>query len=158
MSKIILSVDQATVTGFCCMDGQELLDYGKFTAKGVNYQDKIMDVVLKVQGLIKEFKPDVVVIEDVQLQRLNAATYSKLSGLKFVLEHELKKNEHNYKVLAPPTWRSALGLPTKPRAIAKAHSIAYVNERFGLDIKSDDMADAIAMACAYIEIEENKGA
>jgi hypothetical protein len=46
-------------------------------------------------------------------------------------------------IIAPGTWRSQLGIITQPREKAKEESIAYANERYKLQLTSDDVADAV---------------
>jgi Holliday junction resolvasome RuvABC endonuclease subunit len=145
----ILSLDQAATCGFAVLEDGKLIDYGRIKAKGANYHEKIAYLKHEVLMMIDEHAPDAIVLEDVFKGGLNIATYGKLSGMLHVLKNCAMELDIPAPIIAAGTWRSQLGLITRPREKAKEESIAYANEKYGLRLDSDDVADAINLGTSF---------
>jgi len=149
MISTILALDQASVCGHAVLKDGKLIDYGRIIAKGANYHEKIAYIKHEMLMMIDQHSPDAIVLEDVFKGGLNIATYGKLSGMLYVLKNCAMELGIPAVIIAAGTWRSQLGLITKPREKAKEESIAYANEKYKLGLTSDDVADAINLGTSF---------
>lgn len=153
MSKI-LSLDQATLTGFAifeddeCNDDFILISYGLYRAKGNTFEEKIIDICNYFDILIHEEQIDLLLLEDVQAQS-NTLTYGKLSRLIGALIELANMNNIEYKIIHSSTWRKGLGIKGKDRKVLKEQSKQYVFNKYGIAVK-DDISDAIAIGTYYL--------
>lgn len=153
MSKI-LSLDQATLTGFAVFENDEynddflLISYGLYRAKGNTFEEKIIDVCNYFDILIHNEEIDLILLEDVQAQS-NTLTYGKLSRLIGALIELANINNIEYKIIHSSTWRKGLGIKGKDRKTLKEQSKQYVLNKYGIIVK-DDISDAIAIGTYYL--------
>lgn len=152
----VLAIDQATgVVGFSVLKGvkeEDLIYYKEFT---LNKRDDILtriDCVLKeIANQIKEHKPDVVVIEDIQFQN-NAQTFKKLAWLQGIIIYYLKRKNIEYDIIAPSVWRKKNQIRGRLRKEQKANAIIFVQNHYGIKL-TDDVAEAILLGRAYYFIK-----
>ena len=106
----------------------------------------------EIEKLIKTYKPDNMVIEDVQIT-MNAATAKSLLGLQFMIEVYAHRNNISCETYRTTKWRKILGLSNSralDRKAKKQETIDYVKDKYGIEILKDDESDAIAIGTAYL--------
>ena len=148
----ILAFDQASFkTGVAYFDGTTLLESAVIDySKVKDTKQRVEQMILSVLLLIKEKCPDVVVIEDVALQR-NAAVLIMLSRIQgAILGHCFEKGIVSV-IYKPSQWRSMLGFiqgGKVKRADLKKQAMDFVMEHYGREVAEDE-ADAICIGCAF---------
>ena len=147
----VMGFDQSSnVSGVCVLENQQVIFHCKVDlSKNKNVPDRIKHMFLELVKLIEQYKPDLLVVEAVQLQN-NAKTTMMLSQLQGGLI--CYAYEHDIQVISPMPveWRARLaylqGAHVK-REQLKQQSFDYVYNRFGINC-SEDESEAIAIACA----------
>lgn len=145
----LLSYDQSTrVTGW------SLFEDSRYVKSGVIDLHKITDtderskqMGLEICRIIEECKPDEMVIEEVAMQS-NVNTLKKLARIQgmaigFATAHNIPTH-----ILEPSKWRAALNFTQGPkvkREELKQQSRDFVKNILGLNIKSEDENEAIAI-------------
>ena len=108
---------------------------------------------LAVWGLLQKHKPDIIVIEKLNVSRnMNAVrVLSKVIGA--VYTYYTLTDDCYYFEIQPTQWRSQLGMQTgkKKRDELKKLSIEYVKNTLGIDV-TDDEADSICAGIGYIKM------
>ena len=100
--------------------------------------------------MIKKYNPDVVLLEDIQLQKFQVngnegdavLTFKKLAHLQGVLKNYLYENGIPYEVVSPSTWRSYSEIKGKTRSDKKRNAQLKVEKLFNVKCTQDE-ADAI---------------
>ena len=139
----IIAFDQATEHfGLSIWDNGELVFYSLY-----NFTGDLVSRLLKIKQFIQQividsWKPDFIVMEDIQQQHGAIITYKILAMLLGVIEVTCKENNIKYEVVSPNTWRKYAGTCGKNRKEEKILSVAKVKEKFGINV-SDDVAEAI---------------
>ena len=146
-----LAFDQATITsGWSLYDGEELKGYGHWTSQGSKSTERIALTKYWFISMIQKYKPDMVILEDIQLQKFNVngnegdavLTFKKLAHLQGVLKNYCFENGIPYEVVSPSTWRSYSEIKGKTKSDKKRNAQLKVESLY--DIKStQDEADAI---------------
>lgn len=154
----ILAFDQATTK-----TGYALLEEGKVTCGLINLgvkEFKKLDAdikgrltVKKISELIGEFQPDIVIIEDVALQK-NAKVLIQLSRIQGGIIGYCDSIGMPIAVMKPSQWRKIClltqGAGVK-RSELKTEAKKFVESFFNLKVSSDE-ADAVCIAWAgYVE-------
>lgn len=163
----VLAFDMAThKTGWCFFEDGTLIQYGLIEAdkKEKDFRKRIIDIFTEIRNLIKDFSPDIIVIEEVPIYNEAGAYLLVMQGYMVCVANENKKPLVLYR---PTEWRKKIGIlgnngreALKKNQI-KGKTVAWVNKKFGLCLKffekdtkykvsDDDIADAIGLACAYI--------
>jgi Holliday junction resolvasome RuvABC endonuclease subunit len=151
----ILSFDQSTnLTGYC------LIEDKRYIASGVidKHKNKDTDARIAEMGLamckkIKEYKPDICVIEDIQKQS-NTKTVIYLARLQGAIILYCASKGVPIKILHPSEWRRILQYKqgkTVKREELKQQSIDYIKEHFGFE-KPEDESEAIAINVAACKL------
>lgn len=146
----ILAFDQALKkTGVCTLDDSmyfhSLIDLSKM--KDADERNTTMRQM--IQSRIKTNSPDLVVIEDVALQR-SPKTLIQLAQLQGAIIGLCDVFNIPYLVLKPTEWRQTLDFKqgrNVKRAELKQQAIDYVSNNFN-EVVSSDEADAICIAVA----------
>lgn len=139
----IIAFDQATENfGLSVFDDGKLVFFNLYTFVG-NFNSRLLQIKKFVEDIvIKEWKPDYIVMEDIQYQYGAVLTFKILAMLLGVLE--LLCNEHSiaYEVVSPNVWRKYAGTCGKTRLQEKQLSVAMVKEKYGVKV-NNDVAEAI---------------
>ena len=152
----LLGLDQSSnSTGFCIIEDGNIIKHGIFDIHDINkkdygetyYQEKIHNVNMFLERLIKEYEIELVIIEDVQKQA-NVKTFKQLAWLQGSLIQTLYNNKIKYAILSPSQWGSILGIKTGKREVVKKNTIKYIKDTFNIDVVKDDDSDAIAICYA----------
>lgn len=153
MSKILIALDESTTcTGYAVFDNDELIEHGLFALKSKDVLERVSYIMEEIEKLIKTYKPNNMVIEDVQIT-MNAATAKSLLGLQFMIEVYAHRNNISCETYRTTKWRKILGLSNSrslDRKAKKQETIDYVKDKYGIDVLKDDESDAIAIGTAYL--------
>lgn len=155
---VILGIDSSTTsTGWGVIDTKfndelRLVDYGSIKPPKVETIDRIIYIERELKRILLDFKPELIVIEEVNVTR-NMNTIRALVGLLTEIEVMLRKRQALYIKLTPSEWRKKVGIKCKnDREMLKKASIEYVREKYNEKV-TDDEADAICIAEAGSEVE-----
>lgn len=153
MSKILIALDESTTcTGYAVFNDSELIKHGLFALRSKDVLERVSYIMEEIEKLIKTYKPDNMVIEDVQIT-MNAATAKSLLGLQFMIEVYAHRNNISCETYRTTKWRKILGLSNSralDRKAKKQETIDYVKDKYGIDVLKDDESDAIAIGTAYL--------
>ena len=143
----ILAFDQAANTsGWSVFDDLTLVKFGKWTSSGSHSTEKIAQTKHWVANMIQTWKPDLVVFEDIQLQKFDGGeavvTYKKLAQLQGVLKNYCYENGIIYKIVSPSTWRAFNNIRGKERNDKKKNAQILVKTLYDISVTQDE-ADAI---------------
>lgn len=145
----VLSLDQSTRCS-----GYSLFENGQYVESGVINMSKSkletdkrsFEMAKEIWKIIKKYKPDELVLENVQ-QQSNPATMIILARLAGMIIGYAEAHNVNVHILLPSQWRKALGYSQGAkvkRKELKQQSIDYVKNNFGLEL-SEDECEAICI-------------
>lgn len=154
----ILAFDQATLkTGYALFDGEDMVEHGVLKVKRKDYVStdlRCRAMALAIDEMIRERHPDLVVIEDVVLQK-NPKVLIQLSRIQGEIIGYCDMMDMPIEIMSTSTWRTALGFrPNQPRIDLKAEAQQFVLDTFDLFV-TDDEADAICMAYVVWKDHQN---
>jgi len=139
----ILALDQAS---YIC--GWATFVDGKLTRSGMYEETDKTNVIKRLSGIsgavfkkIQTFKPDLVVIENIQLQFGNVTAYLPLAMLRGILLVHCYNKDVATDVYGTSTWRSYHGIKGK-RDVAKKLAIELVKKKYNKTLP-EDQAEAI---------------
>lgn len=149
----ILSLDQATITsGWSIFDNQSLVSYGANTSKGKDSIEKISNTKYWVASLIEKWKPDEVILEDIQLQSgvnkenfvgdTNVVTFKKLAHLQGTIMNYVFEKQIPFRIVPPATWRNYSQIKGKYRTDKKKNAQLKIKNFYDISVTEDE-ADAI---------------
>lgn len=159
----ILALDQASITsGYSIFDGEEIISYGHWTSNGSHSTERISQTKAWIACMIDKWKPDLVVLEDIQLQKFGidgqegVLTFKKLAALQGVLKNYCFEVGIIYKVVSPSTWRNHSQIKGKTRTDKKRNAQIKVKALYDISVTQDE-ADAILIgAWAVNEQKKNE--
>lgn len=139
-----IALDNAThITGWAIFDGKELVSYGKYTAKSEETSDRILEMGDWLTNLLQQWEPNTIILEDIQQQN-NVNTFKVLAKLQGVLEYISKKNNTDYYIIAPATWKSNAKVTGKSRVDQKKSAQLIVQRLYNIQATQDE-CDAILL-------------
>lgn len=157
-NKILIALDESTTsTGYAIFKNNTLIDHGIFSSKSKNVLERVSYIIEEIEKIIKKYKPNDMIIEDVQIT-MNAATTRSLLGLQFMIEMYAYKNNISCEKYRTTKWRRILGLSnsnTLDRKAKKQETTDYIKNKYNIEILKDDESDAIAIGTAYL-LEKNE--
>ena len=139
----VISFDQSTrASGWC------LFEDGKYVCSGVIDMNKSkldtdkrsFEMARRLWNVLKEYKPDYLVIENVQ-QQSGVSTVIVLARLQGMIIGYAEAHKINVHILLPSQWRAALEYQQGPkvkRAELKQQSANYVHEKYGFSVSEDE--------------------
>lgn len=160
-TRLISFDSSSSKTGWAIFDNAEYkksgiinLDTNECRKKYKGNSDKrIEDMCLSIIDLLKKYKPDIIVIEKLNVGRNMVVTrcLSKIIGAVYC--YSILNNDVFYYEIQPSQWRSQIGIQSskRKREEYKRLSIQYVKDSFNIDV-SDDEADAICAGVGYIKM------
>ena len=155
-----IGLDQAThITGYAIFDDGNLIYAGIFRAGAEDEIERDIEIKNWLIQLIKNWKPDIIGIEGIQLQQLNnktvgVTTYQTLARLQGILMATCLEQKVDYTIVPPATWRAHCEVKGRTRADRKKSMQTKVKEWFDITV-SDDVADAIGIG-KYINDKHKK--
>lgn len=145
----ILALDQASITsGYAIFDDDKLVSYGKWSSNGTHSTERISQTKSWIACMIEKWKPDLVVLEDIQLQKFGedgqegVITFKKLAALQGVLKNYCFESGIIYKIVSPSTWRAHSGIKGKLRTDKKRNAQLKVKKLYDISVSQDE-ADAV---------------
>lgn len=147
----ILALDQATqTTGWSLWVDGALIQFGKFSFEDSDIHKRIHKVCTQLEIMILQGKPEKVVLEDIQMQVQNVATFQKLAWLQGALIETCWKLGMPVELSRPTEWRATCNLlkgQDKHRENQKKVAQEWVREKFN-KVCTQDEADAICIGYA----------
>lgn len=100
--------------------------------------------------MLNSWNPDMVVLEDIQLQKFGngdeaVLVFKKLAHLQGVLKNYLYEMNYDYKVVPSSTWRSLSQVKGKSRTEKKKSAQLIIKNLYDVSVTQDE-ADAILIA------------
>jgi len=160
----LLSLDLSTKSsGWAVFDETELIDHGCITASSTDLIKRIQKITNELKEVMDNHTIDKVVVEEVRPEGRgygvgNLQTHRALMWLQAAVAfmiHDNYKLELTY--IYPSSWRAACGIKTGrgiTRTALKPKDIAFVKNKYGLDV-NDDEADAIGIGYSQVKELEN---
>lgn len=164
---VVMGIDASTSsTGVAVFDDLELVFHTTIKPKGEDWRDRLFHQGPVLQEILEKYKPEMVYMEDVPLQKNGGLqTLVKLGGVQGFIYGIMASYKIPVYFLAPTSWRSNLFMfngtqEGKKREILKEKAVMMANELFGLDLKwhgpkskksEDDVAEAILIAYSQIK-------
>lgn len=179
----IIGVDQSTsATGISFFEDGKLVDYMLIKPK---VSKKIDDIVVEnephlcnikmpeemygttllrttvisdeLEKLIEAFDADVVYFEEI-FENANPRGFRSLARLQGFICHICHKHNVRYVIVEESKWISCFGTYGRgiTRAERKADIMKKMNDLYGLEIKIDDVSDALAIGTYAIKNEKEK--
>ena len=117
-----------------------------------NSEKRIEDMCLAIISLLKEYKPDIIVIEKLNVGRNMVAVRCLSKVIGAVYCYSILNDCFYYEIQASQ-WRSQIGIQGKKRKRDeyKQLAIEYVKNTLGIDV-TDDEADSICTGIGYIKM------
>ena len=150
----LIAFDQATEKfGLSIYEDGKLIFYslyqfsGDVTARLSQINKFVRDIV------IAQWKPDYIVMEDIQYQQNGLMTFKVLAMLLGICEIACRDNDVPYEVVSPNVWRKYAGTAGKTRREEKLLSVGKVKEQYGV-VVSDDIAEAILIGSYGIRMHQ----
>lgn len=150
----ILAVDQASITsGWAIFDDKTLISYGSWTSEGKHSTERIGQTKYWLSSMIEKWKPDLVVFEDIQLQKYKdrnnededrVIMFKKLAHLQGTLKNYAFEIGLPYDIISPSTWREYSGVTGKYRTDKKKSAQLIVEKIYEIKV-DNDAADAILL-------------
>lgn len=153
----VVSFDQSTRCS-----GYSVFDDGKYVDSGIIDMSKSkletgarsFEMAKALWKVIKHYKPEHLVLEDVQLQKNNAKTMIILARLAGMIIGYAEAHKVKTHIVSPAQWRASLEYiqgPKIKREMLKQQSIDYAREHLNLKL-SEDQAEACCMGIAAHKI------
>jgi len=156
----VLALDQATrITGYSIYDNNKLIKYGTFETELTDEIERDHALKVWLVNMINNWKPDLVGLEDIQLQNfgekgkgkefsnnngVGIQTYKVLAHLQGILMETCFENRISYVICPPATWRAHCKVTGKTKSDKKRSMQIKVKELFDISVTNDE-ADAIGI-------------
>lgn len=135
----LLALDQSTkATGWSVFYDNQLIDCGVITQNSTNTIERISNMRKEVYKLIKQHDINVIVVEDIFLQK-NLESFKVLAFLLGVLSTTFYDLGIPYEIIPAPEWKSYHQLLKGDRQVQKMLS----KRKIGTD--SDDLSDSLLL-------------
>ena len=152
----VLSFDQSTrVSGWAYFEDGQYVESGviDMNKSKLNTDDRSFEMAKELWKVIKKYKPQHLVLENVQQQGSvqTVIVLARLAGMIIGYAEAHKVDTH---IVSPSQWRKMLSYSQGPkvkREELKQQSINYVKENFGLS-PIEDECEAIAIGSAAHKI------
>ena len=160
ITKLISIDSSSSKTGWALFENANYIESGVINLdtneckkKYKNNSDKrIEDMCLSIIDLLKKIKPDIIVIEKLNVGRNMVAVRALSKVIGAVYCYSIL-NDCFYYEIQPSQWRSQLGMQSskRKREEYKQLSIDYIKEKLNKDV-SDDESDSICAGIGYIKM------
>lgn len=152
-TQAILALDQSSrVSGWAFFDDGELIDFGHWTHEDTDFGTRINKLCQEIGEKLEEYEPNIVLIENIQQQHGDVATFQKLAWVQGAIMLLCKQKKIKYKLVYPSEWRSQcnfLAGNDKQRESQKKIAQAWVKDTYGMKCTQDE-SDAICLG--YSEV------
>jgi Holliday junction resolvasome RuvABC endonuclease subunit len=167
-AKVVMGVDSSTNSFAFCLFDKEPIKWGKITFNGNNIYDKVVDCRDKMKFIKEEVHPDYICIESAIMVKSQAVAIN-MAMIVGSLISELALDSRSIITVPPATWQNYIGNknltkqekelikqenPGKSeawyrntsRSIRKQRTIDFFNNKYGMSIDDNDVADACGIA------------
>lgn len=149
----VLGLDIATSSGWSLLEGSyNATSYGKFVLEG-NIEKRLERLREAVEGLINDFKPDLIMLEDVYFGR-NTQTYKTLCMYQAIVLLVAHDHQVEIQLITASQWKSTNEVRGRGRTEQKRAAQVVVQEKFGLKVVQD-IVDSLLIAQHHFNIELN---
>lgn len=156
--KVVVFDQASSKSGYSIWFDGRLVDSGVLDHhKNKDSDERFKEMYQDICEKINDESPDIVILEDTQLQSGNAATYKMLCQLQGTIIGMCYMSNIRLKIMSPSQWRKLLGFyigPKVTRPYLKAQSVAYVKREYGIEC-TDDESDAICIGAAFHKIKND---
>lgn len=162
----ILSLDLSTKSsGWALFEAGNLKDWGCIASSSTDLIKRIYIMRDGIKEILSKSKVDKIIVEEVRPeggygvgnQKTHRALMWLQAAIAFMVYDFDKKIEIEY--IYPSSWRATCGIKNGRgivRSTLKEADIAFVKDKYGLDV-NDDIADAICIGLAqYLEQDNNE--
>ncbi len=156
-----MALDQATTTsGWAIFDDGVLINYGAITFNSFNTDERISELKQWLISMISNWTPDLIGLEDIQLQQFGAknsdnvegvTTYKVLAHLQGVLQNLLYEDKSTYEIIHVSVWRKHCNILGKTRADKKKSAQLKIKQWYDVSVTQDE-ADAICIGKYLSEV------
>ena len=166
----ILALDAETsITGYAIYDNKTLIKYGTFkTSAALRTIERINQVKQWLRAALKEWEPDFVGLENIQLQKYGTGsaqaqvkTFQTLANLQGVILDTIFEACVDSELVYPTEWRSYCGVSDGDQHREARKKAAQAKVRIWYDMQcSEDEADAICIGkyfCNRIKVHSTWG-
>lgn len=142
-------------SGWCVADQDgNTLDYGCITSSSSDVLKRVSIMASNIYDIIKKYNIKYLIAEEVRQEQSNSRTQKVLMWVQGAVLLKMYEADPTieYQFIQPNSWRSHIGIKTGrgiKRDELKKADIEYVNNKYHLDITSDDIADAICIKDSY---------
>lgn len=158
----ILSLDQSTsCTGYSIFDNEELIEYGTIRPSKKICEINMHSIFLRIIDLIEKNNPNKILIEDVYMKmqkiynqktkewewKFNVATHKILSNLQGMLIAYFVLHQIEFEIIHPSSWQKLI---KKKGAVSKEETQYFVNKKYSINIKNDNISDSIAIGLYFL--------
>lgn len=158
----ILALDQSTrVSGWSFFENGELKSFGHWSHTADDVAIRINNLCQEIESKIDGDEPDIVLIENIQLQQIgnregNVQTFQKLAQVQGAIMRVCIQKQVPYKLVYPSEWRKNckfLAGNDKHRENQKKVAQQWVLDTYGVKCIQDE-ADAICIGYSEV-IQQN---
>lgn len=157
--QVLMSIDGSTTSSGVAlfnMETKELIHYECVVSSSTEKIKRINKIVDRFEEIYEEYKVTTIIMEEPLPEDVknNDVAFKALmylqaeTAIRFFNKFKKKIDEFIYVT----SWRKACGIVTGrygQREKAKAEDVAFVKNRYGLDV-NDDIADAICIGWAWL--------
>ncbi len=148
--KYFIGLDQSSKkTGYALLDyNGELILHGVFNITGDTPIERSINLMAEFRETFMFFLPgvEVVGLEDIKGSQVNYKTTITLAKVLGAIEYFLTREDINYEIIAPGTWRKTCGIKGRKREEQKRNAIQRVKDKYNLEDVEEDAAEAICIA------------
>lgn len=163
MSRLIAFDQALNTTGYSIFEDGALIKFDKFTtSEGVSTAEKLKEFREFVLILIEQEKPDMIALEEIQLQQIpgssahgNVETFKKLAYVQAILLELIAEKELKFEIVASSSWKSTCGVKGRARAEQKRNAQAFVLQEYGVKA-IQDICDSICIGRHVTELGDKE--
>lgn len=152
----VISMDQSTrLSGYCYFENGEYVESGvvDMSKSKLETDKRSFEMARELWKVIKKYKPDHLIIEDVQ-QQSNPKTMITLARFSGIIIGYAEAHNVQVHIVLPSQWRKTLEYAQGPkvkREALKQQSLDYVKEHLGFELQEDE-AEAYCIGMAAHKI------
>lgn len=140
----VVAIDNATEkVGISVFDDGKLIFWHLYTYSGETIDRIIKNRNFLEETIIKQWKPDFIVVEDIQYQN-NILTFKTLAMLLGNTLAAIRAAHIKYETVLSKVWRSHFTISGTTRVQQKMAAIQLIKKMYGIDV-NDDIAEAILL-------------
>lgn len=152
----LVSLDTSTkISGCALFEDGKLVETDLINLEKEKDSDKRMNEMMKrLIFRLMSWKPDIIWVEHPQGGGNNVMIVNKLSEILGCVRTYAALKNVDYHEINPSEWRKYANIEQgkKKRDELKQASMQYVKHNLGVECPTDDLADAIAIGCAVINM------